>query len=167
MCLNCQKLGHSVDRCWAEGGGAEGISPKRMELESKGWKAGGRINKSVQTVRDQKPSPTHQTYTTHSDEDALCTHKISEYQHIPFIIDSGASSHMTNDSSHLSSFHTLDPLTQIWVADNRFIKASSIGNIVGKVHLDGRDQLITFRNIYMHRNSEIPYCQPQNFVKWG
>ncbi|KAF8311124.1 uncharacterized protein EI90DRAFT_2954707, partial [Cantharellus anzutake] len=109
-CLNCRKFGHVVEVCWAEGGGAEGVSPKRKK--SKGQGTGERSEGLAWTTRqDWKQSKTHQTYTAHSDEDTLRTRRSS--RHIHFIIDSGASSHMTNDASHYSSFHKLETPTPI------------------------------------------------------
>jgi len=44
MCSNCKRPGHTMDHCWAKGGGAEGKGPKmrpsKGNLKGKGKKAG-------------------------------------------------------------------------------------------------------------------------------
>ena len=44
MCTNCKRSGHTMDWCWAKGGGAEGkglkMRPSKGNLKGKGKKAG-------------------------------------------------------------------------------------------------------------------------------
>jgi hypothetical protein len=35
LCTNCHKKGHTVDRCWAKGGGQEGKGPKNCNSSGK------------------------------------------------------------------------------------------------------------------------------------
>ena len=34
VCTNCEKEGHTISRCWAEGGGAEGKGPRWSKSKS-------------------------------------------------------------------------------------------------------------------------------------
>src|SRR5258708_642705 len=65
-CSNCKGPGHTVDHCWAKGGGAEGKGPKmrpsKGNLKGKGKKAGlAKVTKDNQSL-----SPPPAVYITHA-----------------------------------------------------------------------------------------------------
>src|SRR5260370_36587386 len=70
ICTNCEKEGHTITRCWAKGGGAEGKGPRwsKSKLDLKGKQKETSANV---TTGDQSLSPLLTIYILHTDEDAL------------------------------------------------------------------------------------------------
>ena len=128
MCTNCKKEGHTISRCWAEGGRAEGKGPKwsksKVDLKGKQKESLANVAKG-----DQSPSPLLAIYVLH-DKDALISRDTStSLNMIQFIVDSGASVHMSHHHSYFSSYQKINPPKHIWVANNWTIEAIGIGNI--------------------------------------
>jgi len=87
---------------------------------------------------DWSPSPPLAIYVL-CDEDALVSRDTStSLNTIQFIVDSGASAHMSPHCSYFSSYRKINPPKCIWVADNQTIEAIGIGDIEVWTFLDGR-----------------------------
>src|SRR5258708_21247078 len=66
---------------------------------------------------------------------------------IQFIVDSGASVHMSPHCSYFSSYQKINPPKCIWVADNQTIEAIGIGNIEVRTFLDGQTHAGIFKGV--------------------
>src|SRR6266481_6179146 len=108
ICSNCKKEGHSIERCWSVGGGAEGQGLKKKwsksNVKSKCGKGQANISKD-----NSSSTVSHSILILHSEKDVLLlqdtpSHSNSMY----FIINSGASAHMCPDQSYLPSYKKLN-----------------------------------------------------------
>src|SRR5260221_2028408 len=118
-CANCQRPGHTIEWCWAEGGGAKGCAPKKRKSRAD-MKGKGRKETLANIARDnQSPSPPPAIYIMRADEDALISQDPSSSSNFAqLIVDSGASAHMCHNHSYFSSYQKLNPPKRIWIADN-------------------------------------------------
>ena len=130
VCTNCEKEGHTISRCWAEGGREEGKGPRwsksKLDLKGKQKETSENVTKG-----DQSPSPLLTIYILHNEDALISQDTPTSINTVQFIVDSGASAHMCPHHSYFSSYWKLNPLKCIWVANNhnQTIKAISISNI--------------------------------------
>src|SRR5258708_1060261 len=147
-CANCQRPGHTIKQCWAEGGGAKGHAPKKRKSRAD-MKGKGQKETSANVARDnQSPSPPPAIYIMQADEDALISEDPSSSSNFTqLIVDSGASAHMCHNHSYFASYWKLNPPKCIWIAENRTIEACGIGDIEVKTHLAGQTRVGTFKDV--------------------
>src|SRR5258708_1981076 len=70
VCTNCKKEGHSIERCWSVGGGAEGQGPKKKRSKSNVKSKHGQGQANVS--KDNSSSTiSHSILILHSEEDVL------------------------------------------------------------------------------------------------
>jgi hypothetical protein len=119
-CMNCQKRGHTIEKCWAEGGEMEGVDPKK--------RSPGKRPKSSASVSDGSSDGQPHTATP-----AVNIAATSPMDGTYFVIDSGATSHMVSDHSLFATYRTLDRPKCIRTTDQKFIKAVGIGDIKMKI----------------------------------
>src|SRR5260221_13233294 len=93
ICANCKKEGHTIFRCWAEGGRAEGKGPRWSK--SKSDLKGKQKEMLANVAKDnQSPSLLLTIYILHEDEALISWDTPTSSNTVHFIVDSGASAHM-------------------------------------------------------------------------
>src|SRR5258708_11728480 len=107
-CTNpkCKKIGHTIEKCWVEGGGSEGQCPKK----TLGTQSG-----SGQTRKDPKKKD-GKTNLLLAQEYATVA-KSNHIHSTEWIIDSGASSHICANRSWFSTYSLLNPPCPIYLGD--------------------------------------------------
>src|SRR5260221_873850 len=125
-CTNpkCKKIGHTIEKCWAEGGGSEG---QRPEKTSGSQSRSGQTGKAPKKKDGKTDLLLAQEYAAVAKSD--CVHSTE------WIIDSGASSHICADRSWFSTYSLLNPPRPIYLGDKRVIHAIGQGQIEIKIHL--------------------------------
>ncbi|KAJ8508575.1 hypothetical protein ONZ45_g9183 [Pleurotus djamor] len=178
-CENCKKKGHSKEKCWAKGGGAEGNAPEwwNPRKQSDG-KEGALANVADQagpnyaliTTSDNADStPATVTGTPEDIEDfdyALATSE--NPKHYGIIIDCGASRHFTPLRSKLLNYVEIEhePLR---TADGRMFKMIGKGNMEFFLPMGpGKPPTqVTLMNVYYSPNMAYTLVSVQTLTKKG
>ncbi len=134
-CSNCKRPGHTVDHCWAKGGGAEGKGPKWKQ--SKGNSKGkGKKTGSAKVANDNRSlSPPPAVYITHAE--ALMSKDTSDPRETYFYLDLAASNHICHTQDYFSSYRKLGSPRRIKTA-NGYSNAIGIGDITVCTYLNGK-----------------------------
>ncbi|TPX60857.1 DNA-directed DNA polymerase [Chytriomyces confervae] len=103
-CNNCRKPGHKKTHCWAKGGDKEGQGPRQRERKNDEKKA-NQVNQSRSYVLTAAKSKA-------GDGD--------------WILDSGASNHMTGDKGIIKDLKNKDDLGKVMVASGDHMKGASV-----------------------------------------
>jgi hypothetical protein len=105
---NCKRIGHTIERCWAEGGGAEGQGPSKIPDGQSTSKSNKKDTKVDVLMAEEH------TGSTSSSE---------------WIVDSGASSHICAHRDWFSSYISLTPPRPIYLGDKHVLHAVGLGQI--------------------------------------
>jgi len=114
FCTNCKRDNHNLEDCFMEGG------PKHKDRTEK------QKQKKTKKV-------TGNLAQVDSDEMNLCLHVSTPDDNVApqnetWIIDSGASRHMTGDKTLFSTYGP-SPVQEVFVADNRGVPVAGMGNV--------------------------------------
>ena len=102
ICSNCKKKGHSIENCWAKGGGKEGQGPKQKK-RSKSRKKKGKEKANAATESSSDGKSDESIAFINSD----CVTFIKDSIGATVIIDTGASMHMTPHQGLLKNYQSL------------------------------------------------------------
>lgn len=155
-CTNpkCGKIGHTIQNCWAEGGGAEGKGPNNKSSsaktnDAKSSDAKAKIAKieeieevSILYSRIEGPVP-----DDIGDRIFVASKVARKLTTDSWILDSGASRHVTNDRSIMTSYTHLDTPVRIWMADGSYILAEGIGRVYMRTQVNDRQSRCLFRDV--------------------
>ena len=133
-CPNCKRPGHTIDKCWRKGGGAEGTGPKwyneRDKSKDKEPKA------KVAATEEEEPVTVEALVARVDESDegevVYVTSKIENSRRgnsDNWILDSGASRHISNQRKSFKEYRTLTKPIPIWIANNSCIYATGEGSI--------------------------------------
>jgi hypothetical protein len=136
-CSNCGKPGHLRAKCWAKGGGAEGQGPfqKRQSPKDKGKGKDKDKDKSSDTKPKAESAQIATTFVATDDIPVMPTlyalpvvdeETAAHY----WLLDSGASRHMTPQREWFSTYRSLVPPVPVRVGDGTKIYAIGIGRIL-------------------------------------
>jgi hypothetical protein len=129
-CTNpkCNKIGHTLEQCWAKGGASEGQRPVKSDSgQSPVSKNSGRKKEAKVEVLVAQ-------------EEALLVNSDIATQQSEWVIDSGASSHICPNKQWFSSYTPLDPPRPIYLGDRRTLYAVGQGHIEIAIH-NGLDDI--------------------------
>ena len=151
---NCGRTGHTIEQCWAEGGGQEGMGPRRNTGGS-GNGAGGRTgtgakveNVKVAEVKEDPTSDDVVTFVACDDDGLMLADQTGPSKsNTSWILDSGASAHMTAHRSWFSSYRTLATPRKIHLGDDGVIDGIGIGTIIVRVRVSDRTSIIRIENV--------------------
>ena len=92
---NCKKSGHSIEMCWGKGGGKEGqgLKQKKRKQQKKRKKGKSKAN-TAEKLSDEEGDESSVTFINFD-----CAALIKDRSDVIFILDTGASFHMTPHQS--------------------------------------------------------------------
>src|SRR5258708_383131 len=108
-CTNpkCKKIGHTIENCWAEGGGSEGKGPvKTLGTQNT---PGSQVKDSVKKKDGKTDLLLVQEFATVAKSNHIHSTK--------WIVDSCASSHISADHTCFTSYSLLNPPCPIYLGD--------------------------------------------------
>ncbi|QRW24121.1 Retrovirus-related Pol polyprotein from transposon TNT 1-94 [Rhizoctonia solani] len=131
-CANCSKPGHTKQECWAKGGGAKGTGPWQRQQNSKQSK--DKSNKSQ--ANTSKGNSAKVAVTDKSGNSSVgpkiyaltVLDKLSHNKNT-WLLDLGASRHMTPNRHWFYTYQTLTPPIQIQVGNGNLIPAIGVGQV--------------------------------------
>jgi len=124
ICANCKKPGHSIENCWAKGGGKEGQGP-RQKRKSRFKKKKEKGKGKVSVANEQSSSHEDDGSTAFINHD--CATTIKDGTGDTIILDTGASSHMTPHRRMLENYHSFPAPCIIRAADKGSFEAYGSG----------------------------------------
>ena len=101
ICTNCKKKGHSIENCWAKGGGKEGQGPKQKKRSKFKKKKGKEKAKAAKDSSSDGKSDGAVTFINYN-----CVAFIKDSTGATVIIDTGESSHMTPHQNILKNYQS-------------------------------------------------------------
>ena len=130
LCHNCGKAGHKIAQCWAKGGGQEGKAP---------WK-----NRNVKYNQRQEHAKVANESEIMFMMTDVETNDIQDTNEVEFVIDSGASKHMTNDITLFEDLINDNREVSVAVNDKRkAIHARGIGTMVFRIRV--KDEILIIK----------------------
>jgi hypothetical protein len=121
-CQNCKKTGHTIEKCWAPGGGAEGQGPKRGTLTMAKPK-----DEKAKVATEEKIVEVFLAEVTVST--LVADNLKTSSRNSNWIIDSGASAHMSCRRHFFATYEEINPPRRVWMGNNQYIEAIGIGTI--------------------------------------
>lgn len=70
------------------------------------------------------------------------------YNEIEWILDSGCTDHIINDEKYFENSKILEEPVNVYLGDNRVVKATKIGNVVSYFDAFGKKNLVDMRNVF-------------------
>lgn len=147
-CPNCRKVGHTLESCWAPGGGAVAKRPPGYKIPAD-LVAKERANLLAQIAEldrehdnsaleakieevdiPDSPTPERAQLARTSLDFALLSGKNLALNRTCWLLDSGASSHMTNDRNNFKTYETIQPLIILTAKEGVSLLAVGRGTIV-------------------------------------
>jgi hypothetical protein len=143
---NCLKKGHTIQRCWAKGGGQEGKGPKNRNPNS---------GKSESQAPESANSASAEAMIAELDESAAVdtawiatTHvQLAKSPKNVWLIDSGTSTHITPHKELFATYHPLPRPHNISTADHGLFKAVGVGDIILELYIDGAVRKLHLKNV--------------------
>lgn len=163
VCTNCKKHGHTMKACWAPGGGNEANRPEWYKVQSKQECAhittesvDNMIRQRAELDRKIAESTRTREYTNMAVDSGLSstfrqrTLISSEgLQSIGkgFIVDSGVTSHMTNDCSNFTTYENVSSIGIETAKKGDKLYAIGIGSMSVTVMHEGKEVPLIFQNV--------------------
>jgi hypothetical protein len=155
LCTNtANRKGHTIEQCWAKGGGKEGQAPEWWNKTSKGKKASANVAENKTAEKDEPDFAMLATIFPDDETALTCTSDFHSEAHAAsnhhgIIIDSGASRHFSPDRSKFLNYQEFINQEPIRAADGRTFHALGKGEI--QVVLPNGNQKstrITLKEVY-------------------
>ena len=120
FCTHCHKNTHTVDVCWKKHGYPEWYKLKQAERKNR---------KSAQNVATTDPTPSFASHVSRaSSKEGIFGLSIISTSPNTWVIDSGATDHMTSNSSIIGSL-TSPPVKSVQVANGNSMPITGAGNV--------------------------------------
>jgi gag-polypeptide of LTR copia-type len=137
---NCMKKGHTMEKCWAKGGGMEGKGPRNKRRLDKG-------TRSNDPVTEVKLSDTDLTSEATAWVALQSNHSALHLAATDWTVDSGATTHISPFRDLFATYHQFQYPRDIGTADHGTFKAYGIGNIWISVKNKGEQLRILLTNV--------------------
>jgi transposase InsO family protein len=132
VCDNCGKRGHTIERCWAKGGGAEGNGRQRRNAQGNAHSVAGPVWR--------RPSGTSEHFLfTSATSDLPSTNDL-------WLLDTGASNHMTARRDLLSDFQSVST-GAVTVANGDKLPVVGKGNLRFRFPVQGGFRIGTLSDV--------------------
>lgn len=150
-CTNpkCGKIGHTIQNCWAEGGGAEGKGPKSKSGTKNDAKTGESKLNEVKAKVAQIEEVSVLFARVGDESVSLAEKDFRKFSTKDWILDSGATRHVTNDQNALITFTKLTNPIRIWMADHHYIYAVGVGNVYMDVLVNEKKSRCLFKDVLL------------------
>ena len=144
---NCQKkVGHTLETCWAKGGGQEGGGPKKKKAKGKG--KGKDESGSAKVADDDSGARMSSAWVAYTEDEAkVAGFGSKDSTKLSWLVDSGASAHMTQHRSLFRSYRPLSVKKRIYTANNSFILALGEGTVPIVVSANGKSTEVTLQKV--------------------
>lgn len=142
-CTNCGNTRHAFEQCWAPGGGAEGQAPSNWEIPIH---MKNRVAQSAKTT-DANPNKQTESASIVRTEFALSTGALSSEQSKTWILDSGATSHMTHDRRSFTRYEPINPITVNQAGVGNKLEAIGHGTIIVSFIYNGKLTRVSLENV--------------------
>ena len=145
-CTNCKFIGHTIERCWSKGGGSEKEAPE--------WWLQQQKDRKKEKGKEMKKKDKEEAKLTRTVEFAMVTVENVMATTVAngdeWIMDSGATKHMTCNLSWISEFTEFKTPILVGSAENdASLKALGSGSVVLKCEGDsGQTNIIRLENVY-------------------
>ena len=155
ICTHCGKLGHIIENCWWNPANPNNKVGKGKAI--KGGRVKPRVNNTVSphtqqakgrsTAQDQSGPSSRRPI---SNKDKILMLNLTNHENIQkngFLLDSGASCHMSCTQNWLHNVQTIEA-REISLADNSTVLATSAGNLILEAPYHGSSSIkLTIKNV--------------------
>ncbi|KAL5493040.1 hypothetical protein ACEPAI_4488 [Sanghuangporus weigelae] len=155
LCLNCKRGYHSVQKCWAPGGGSINNCPPSYRVPTDLLHKERTHLASMRKELEDKEralttsTPNHLAQVAHVTAELSRQFMMAVTEHpiesTSWLVDSGATSHFTNDRSLFIDYEPLD--TEVGMPNLTGINATGRGSIRLGFNLNGHTTHLVIRNI--------------------
>ena len=155
-CTNpkCLKPGHTIEECFAEGGGCEGqwpmkLKPKLQTKTNASMPAPSDAKAKVAYADgDEKVGSNMLLFMMHAEEKVNAVNDTKDrINATTWLLDSGATKHMAPNQKWFSSYRRLEEPKHVWLGDHTYIMAISISHISIELNLNGQKVDGMFKNV--------------------
>ena len=143
ICANCHKSGHTIENCWAKGGGKEGQGPKQKKRKQSKKKKG---KYKANAADEASSSEDEENGNTIAFINIDCAALIKDGSGSTVIIDTGASSHMTPHKNLLKDYQCFPKPRTIRAANKASFNAFGTGTLFLTTNIKGKPVEIMLKN---------------------
>jgi hypothetical protein len=147
QCTNCRRFGHTIEKCYSKGGGLEGQGPKRDEKA-----------KLANETSDTRATELFMATTSDESESDgvddehvelhVANRLVSPRRQQTWIVDSGASAHMSSQRDWFTTYQEIHPPRRVWLGDHRYIEAVGEGLIMAEMDVGTEKPIrVGFRSV--------------------
>lgn len=160
-CFQCGKAGHIRRDCK---NGGQVASSRGTWRSSRGRQGAGRGNyvrgrgdypsqqgMSAQHANQQRQKIEEKSvWVTKVDQHAVHNTEISDvgYNEIKWLLDSGCTDHIINDDKYFENYMLLKEPVNVYLGDNRVVKATKVGNVTSYFDAFGKKNVVDMKNVF-------------------
>ena len=131
QCYNCEKMGHFSHEC---------PNPPKQHNQAALTHQGGMRPKQSKQSSSRKPSYKARVAILSDEEDhdafCFCTGPQKGVEAEEWVVDSGATTHMTWDKGVFVTYAAMEDMPNVWLGDGRTVKAEGKGSVCLRIKDD-------------------------------
>src|SRR5260221_7413874 len=160
ICSNpkCGKPSHTVEYCWAEGGGNVDQKKRLCGRHAPSTQSSGAPKESTKVASSSDAKQEMLIAQTNDQSHALFSN--GHTCHSEWVVDSGATSHLCGNHDWFTSYHTLNTPHEVILGNKQKVLAPGIGQIEVNLEVRNSSHPITIHDVLIlsFHFTQSPFC---------